>query len=149
MLLLMGGFGGLGMMAGNWIDLGFPMSSDAVSHHAHHQMGPLSWMTALMLLFAVPPSIAFSRCLEPARRSLVVIPAVAIDVAGMLLGMFAAHHFWAMPLAHALGSHFAGMHLAMLGGMLVGMIPAMFLRDWMLGWVEERRIARPARRFAR
>ncbi len=138
MLLLMGGFGGLGMMIGGWIDMGFPASAAAVTHQHHHQMGLVSWMTGLMLLFAVPPGVAFSRCIAPVRRSPAVIPAVAIDVLGMLLGMFAAHTFWAMPLAHAIGSHFAGMHLAMLAGMLGGMIPAMLLRDLLLRYIEFR-----------
>lgn len=142
MLMLMGGFGGLGMMIGSWIDLGLPMAGNAIEHHHHHAIGLVSWMTGVMLLFAVPPGVALSRCLAPVRRTPWVVVAVAIDVLGMLAGMFAAHTWWAMPLAHTLGSHFAGMHLAMLGGMLGGMIPAMLLRDWLFRFLESRRASR-------
>lgn len=148
MLLLMAGLGGLGMMIGGWVDAGFPMQPPMGHHHHHHAItlaGVCTWMVGFMLLFAVPPSAVFSRCLAPIRRKpLLLAMALALDCTGMIIGMFLAAAWWGMPLMHWTGSHFAGHHLAMLIGMLGGMIPAMLLRDLILRLLERRAAARAA-----
>ena len=83
-----------------------------------------------MLLFSVPAGAAWSRCLEPVRRRPAWLAvALIIDVAGMLTGMILVASWWTMSLMRATGSHFSAHHLAMLTGMLGGMLPAMLLRD--------------------
>jgi hypothetical protein len=90
-------------------------------------------MTWLMLLAAVPPGVAFSRCLAPIRRRPGWLTmAVLLDVAGMLAGMILAASAWTFPLRRLTGSHFSAHQIAMLAGMLGGMLPAMLLRDWIL-----------------
>jgi len=132
MLLLMGALGGLGMMLGVWIDKGFPLAPPAPPAHARApSLRPLAtWMTWLMLLFAVPAGATWSRCMAPVRRRPGWLAfALLLDVAGMLTGMILAASWWTMSLMRATGSHFSAHHLAMLAGMLGGMLPAMLLRD--------------------
>jgi len=140
MLLLMAGYGGFGMMLGGWIDAGLPLSPPP-GHHHHGIMwsAVFTWMTGLMLLFAVPPSALYSRCLAGVKRRPVLLAmALVLDCGGMVIGMLAAGAWWGMALMNWTGSHFAGMHLAMLAGMLGGMLPAMLLRDWLLLMIERR-----------
>jgi hypothetical protein len=132
MLLLMGALGGLGMMIGTWIDKGFPLSPPVppAAPRAPSLRPLATWMTWLMLLFAVPAGAAWSRCLAPVRRRpgwLAV--ALLVDVAGMLTGMILVASLWTKSLMRVTGSHFSAHHLAMLAGMLGGMLPAMLLRD--------------------
>ncbi len=131
MLLIMGALGGLGMMLGFWIDKGYPLAPPPPSHAHTPSLRPLAtWMTWLMLLFAVPAGAALSRCLAPARRRPGLLAfALLLDVAGMLAGMILAASWWTMPLARVTGSHFSAHHAAMVAGMLGGMLPAMLLRD--------------------
>lgn len=132
MLLLMFGYGGLGMLAGWWVDAGFvaPLHCPA---HMGLARGLTSWMTCLMVVFALPPCLAYSRCIaavrsSPGRLALVI----AIDIASMIAGMFAMGRWLGPALAAGLGERRAGMHVAMLGGMLAGMLAGMLFRDWLL-----------------
>lgn len=132
MLLLMAAFGGLGMMVGTWIDKGFPLvPPPPPAAPRPPSLRPLAtWMVWLMLLAAVPPSAFWSRCLEPVRRRPGWLAfALVLDVAGMLAGMILAASWWTRPLMRLTGSHFSAHQLAMLAGMLGGMLPAMLLRD--------------------
>lgn len=135
MLLIMAAFGGLGMWVGDrldhWIDPNAPLCP------LHDARGPLalasSWMTWLMLVFAVPPSILWSRCLQPLRRRpLRLAMALLLDMGGMLAGMIAAHFWLGRAWALRIPPPELGMHLAMLSGMLGGMLPAMWVRDRLL-----------------
>ena len=138
MLLLMGALGGLGMMIGTWVDKGFPLTPPPPPAHPRApSLRPLAtWMTWLMLLFAVPPGAAWSRCLAPVRkRPAWMAFALFLDTAGMLAGMILVASWWTFPLIRATGSHFSAHHIAMLAGMLAGMCLAMFLRDAVFGLV--------------
>lgn len=141
MLLIMAAFGGFGMWLGDrvdhWVDPNAPLCP---LHDARGVLGLLeSWMTWLMLAFAIPPSILWSRCLQPLRRSRGrLVFALALDMAGMLAGMIAAHLWLGRAWAMRIPPPELGMHLAMLFGMLAGMVPAMWLRDALL-----RRISPP------
>lgn len=132
MLLVMGALGGFGMLLGTWTDARFTSSLVGVpcSMHGRADGGLFTWMTGLMLLFAIPPGVAWSRCLlryRPHRAALAA--AVALDTAGMLAGMIAFGLWFADPFSLLAASATAGMHLAMLTGMLAGMAAAMPLRD--------------------
>lgn len=143
MLIVMAAFGGFGMWLGDrvdhWIDPNAPLCP------LHDARGVLalagSWMTWLMLAFAIPPSIAWSRCLQPLRGSPArLVFALVLDMGGMLAGMIAAHFWIGRAWALRLPPPELGMHLAMLVGMLAGMLPAMWARDAALAaW--ERRLA--------
>ncbi len=135
MLLVMAAFGGFGMWLGDrvdhWLDPNAPLCP---LHDARGVLALLdSWMTWLMLAFAIPPSILWSRSLQPLRRSPArLLLALALDMAGMLAGMIAAHFWLGRAWALRIPPPELGMHLAMLLGMLAGMIPAMWLRDALL-----------------
>ncbi len=136
MLIVMAAFGGFGMWLGDrvdhWIDPNAPLCP------LHDARGVLalagSWMTWLMLAFAIPPSVLWSRCLQPLRASAgKLVFALALDMGGMLAGMIAAHFWIGRAWALRIPPPELGMHLAMLAGMLAGMLPAMWLRDRILG----------------
>ncbi len=132
MILVMGALGGFGMLLGTWADARFAASLAGVPcpMHTRADGGLFTWMTGLMLLFAVPPGAAWSRCLEryrPHRPAFAA--AVALDTVGMLAGMIAFGLWFAEPFSLVVESATAGMHLAMLTGMLAGMAAAMPLRD--------------------
>lgn len=135
MLLAMAAFGGFGMWLGDrldhWLDPNAPLCP---LHDARGFLALLeSWMTWLMLAFAIPPSILWSRCLQPLRRRPARLAfALALDMAGMLGGMIAAHFWVGRAWALRIPPPELGMHLAMLFGMLAGMLPAMWLRDALL-----------------
>ncbi len=132
MLFLMGALGGLGMMLGTWIDKGFPVSPPPPPPMPRPpSLRPVAtWMTWLMLLFAVPPGALWSRCLAPMRRRPAWLAfALLLDAVGMVTGMILVASVWTRPLMKLTGSHFSAHHLAMLVGMLAGMLPAMLLRD--------------------
>jgi len=155
MLLVMAAGGGLGMLVGWWVDLGYvapaagPSFHLAMGHAACH--GPqsagswqmvFSWMTALMLLGAIPPGVLLTRCAELARSgwrrwASTHIVGNVVMVAGMVwLG-----HWLGPGLARLAGSGVVGGHLAMLIGMLAGMEAGMFAGEAVLGlkpWQEWR-----------
>jgi hypothetical protein len=132
MLIVMAAFGGFGMWLGDrvdhWIDPNAPLCP---LHDARGAAAlAASWMTWLMLVFAIPPSVAWSRCLQPLRRKPArLVFALALDMGGMLAGMIAAHFWLGRAWALRIPPPELGMHLAMLAGMLAGMLPAMWLRD--------------------
>jgi hypothetical protein len=208
MLLVMGAFGGLGMLAGWWVDLGFQPPPPEAGFHAAmghgcssspqpldggatgccaptegqdavetssdiHSKAPhaeppaipdtgnndrpaseaahggggswtmvTSWMTALMLLAAIPPGLAWTRCADLARSGWRrwVSTHIVGNVA-MVVGMVWIGHAVGPLLAHTLGSNVLGGHLAMLGGMLAGMEIGMLAGEAVLGlkpWQEWR-----------
>jgi hypothetical protein len=143
MTLVMLALGGLGMILGSWADAGFGPLAGAAGPSCCHLEGSahepilrsvFSWMTALMLLFSVPPGFVLTRCAALARRS--VRHGIAMHVfgnVGMVAGMIAAGRLLGGFLGQALGSAPAGHHLAMLGGMLLGMPAAEWLGQALLG----------------
>ena len=115
MLLLMGGFGGLAMAAADLPYAGLP---------ACHRSASLLIMGLPMWLAGVIPALFWSRCLRQARAQGRLAFYLAIDLAAMILGMYAAHFAtatWPLPFHHA----------AMCAGMLLGMGLAMPLRPWL------------------
>ncbi|MGC8761288.1 MAG: hypothetical protein ACP5UT_01690 [Bryobacteraceae bacterium] len=148
MLIIMAAFGGFGMWLGDradhWLDAGAPLCP---LHDARGVAAlATSWMTWLMLAFAIPPSVLWSRCLQPLRSSPLRLSfALALDMGGMLAGMIAAHFWLGRAWALRIPPPELGMHLAMLTGMLAGMLPAMWLRDAALAaWDRRRRFAASA-----
>jgi len=187
MLLVMGAFGGLGMLAGWWVDLGFTAPPRDASFHAamghgcsghmavfdHGAVAPgdgccsgtadpttagteghtptvspsgpsagmgmfwpmvLSWMTGLMLVGAIPPGLAFTRCAQLARTSWRRwISTHVVGNALMIAGMIWLGHWIGPTLAAATGSAVLGGHLGMLAGMLLGMEAGMFGGEALLG----------------
>lgn len=91
-----------------------------------------NWMNGLMLLFALPPSIWWARCLQPYRAHPVRLARVLLfDSLGMILGMPLGMWLLGSGLATLLGAHVLAHHLAMLLGMLAGMYGIMRLRPWL------------------
>ena len=135
-ILVMGALGGFGMLLGTWADARFAPSLAGVAcpMHTRADAGLFTWMTGLMLLAAVPPGAAWSRCLERFRgHRPSFAAALAVDTAGMLAGMTACGLWFAEPFTLLAGSAAAGMHLAMLAGMLAGVGGALAPRDWLAG----------------
>ncbi|MGD8439945.1 MAG: hypothetical protein PVG53_05375 [Holophagae bacterium] len=187
MLLVMGAFGGLGMLAGWWIDLGWtapprdasfhvamghgcgghmvavdhgaaapgdgccpgtadptrsgseghePPASSSGPSHGGGMFWPMvfSWMTGLMLVGAIPPGAAFTRCARLARTSRRRwISTHVVGNALMIAGMIWLGHRIGPVLATATGSAVLGGHLGMLAGMLLGMEVGMFGGEALLG----------------
>jgi hypothetical protein len=150
MLLIMAAFGGFGMWLGDrvdhWIDPNAPLCPLHDARGAAALAG--SWMTWLMLAFAIPPSVLWSRCLQPLRRRPTRLAlALLLDMGGMLAGMIGAHFWFGRAWALRIPPPELGMHLAMLAGMLAGMLPAMWLRDALLP-ARDRAAARAGARAA-
>jgi hypothetical protein len=104
MLLIMSSMGGFGMLAAGF---GTPL--------CHH-----SWpATAGMLLLSVPASLRYARCLQGLSRAS-LLAALFVDMAGMITGMEMAHRL-------AMQSDMWHMHLAMMIGMNLGMLPRLAL----------------------
>jgi hypothetical protein len=134
MALVMAAWGGLGMLAGWWIDL-----ARGAPPPCHLGTGPLwqgaiTWMTFLMLAGAIPPALAWTRCAALARSSRArwAITHVAGNLA-MVAGMLALGRALGPVLGASLGSPLVGGHLAMLLGMVGGMEAAMWLGEWAAG----------------
>jgi hypothetical protein len=124
MLLLMGGFGGLGMLLGNIAD-GTPSC-----HLGNMQF--LCWMNGGMIIGGFLPAIVWSRCLRTVRHTRLFLPVIAVDSAGMYLGM--ASPYWlvsSLELAHSSLGIWA--HPLALGAMLAGMMIAMAFNSVWLG----------------
>jgi hypothetical protein len=116
MLVLMGGFGGLGMLLGNIAD-GVPSCHLGSLHF-------FSWMNGGMAIGGLLPAIAWSRCLLAARQAGRLRFVVAVDSTGMWLGMAFPHWMVSvLPLAPSFLGIWA--HPLMLGAMLAGMAIAM------------------------
>jgi hypothetical protein len=115
MLLIMFASGGFGML------LGMPLS-----HHMSHMVDFTIWrMCAGMLLFGFAPAVAFSRCLRAARQRGVLAVALLIDFSAMLAGMWLSTRVRIGPDEQLVFNR----HLAMLGGMMLGMIAGMWIRS--------------------
>jgi hypothetical protein len=144
MLLVMLAAGGLGMLIGMALDQQLAAAAvgaaghSAAQHHGHHAASPWSavwtWMTGLMLLSAIPASLAWTRCAELARSgwrrwtSTHVVGNVAMVVAMVWIG-----HWLGPAVGRLTGAPMTGHHLAMLIGMLLGMEAGMFLGEAVLG----------------
>ncbi len=197
MLLVMGALGGLGMLAGWWVDLGFqapPANASfhavmghsghagtmpgaagtdaATDPHAHHAMqmadasppepaaeaqghemkpehhaigshaahlaGPFTmvttWMTGLMLAFAIPAGVRLTRCARLARTGWRRwVSTHLVGNAMMVAGMILVGHRLGPALGAFTGSNVLGGHVAMLIGMLIGMEVGMFAGEAVLG----------------
>jgi hypothetical protein len=118
MLLVMGAFGGLGMLVGGWFDGPVPPCH-------RNPWNPFTWMNAGMFLLGIPPAIPVSRCLQEARRLGLLVPVLVFDALGMWLGMVAAHRQVVSPDPVAA-------HVAMTVGMLLGMAVTMGFRPALL-----------------
>lgn len=116
MILLMGGFGGLGMWLGPWLYYG-----GVTLPACHYGLGGWLAMNAGMFALGLPPALLWSRCVAIARRDGFLVPKLAADTIGMLGGMCAGH--WLVPIALGSLTHHAGMVAGMLGGMA---LPALF-----------------------
>lgn len=133
MLLLMLAWGGFGMLWGWQLD----GAMQAVGHSAAHGVdrGWFRWlngMKILMLVFAIPPSIWWARCLAPYRPFRWRLAWVlACDALGMVLGMMAGGRLLGHSLSAVLGAPVLAHHLAMLAGMLAGMAVTMVARPWL------------------
>ena len=147
MFLVMGAFGGLGMLLGWWADLGFTAPPADAGFHAamghascpHHGGGsPWSmvwtWMTGAMLLAAIPPGLALTRCAELARSGWRRwVSTHLVGNACMVAGMIWIGHWIGPGIARLAGSSVLGGQVGMLLGMLVGMEAGMFLGEAGLG----------------
>lgn len=73
-----------------------------------------------------------ARCLQPYRRYPGRLAGVlALDAAGMVLGMMAGGRLLGHPLGMLSGAPALAHHVAMLAGMLAGMYVTMLLRRWL------------------
>ena len=120
MFLIMTAFGGFGMVVGGY--------GQPTCHH--------SWAgTAGMLVCAVPPSLAFARCLQGPRRYWWL----GLDLVGMLGGMEIGHRV-------AVGTDSWVMHLSMLVGMNAGMTLRLGVEE-LVGRLERRDVSVANGRF--
>jgi hypothetical protein len=137
MLLVTGGLGGLGMLVGSMLDASGATPGTGVMPPCHVAAAPhavlampwlgfdlvpsLSWMNGLMLLACVGGCLLLCPRQVPCRPSdyLGLCTTQGILSIGMLLGMSFGGRLGSSPLARAFGDA-GGMHLAMLGGMLLG-----------------------------
>ncbi len=110
----------------------------AMSASAAHSVGPFAmvttWMTGLMLAFAIPAGVLLTRCARLARtgwRRWVSTHLVGNAV--MVVGMIVVGHRLGPALGAFTGSNVLGGHIAMLLGMLVGMEAGMFVGEAVLG----------------
>jgi hypothetical protein len=140
MLLVMLALGGLGMIVGWWIDFGCTAAPEWLRAGA---MAPRpwrfwdkvwSWMTGLMLVGGIVPSLLITRCARLARRSRrrFVTTHIVGNVA-MVAGMIWWNRLYGRAIGRLLGSYVVGAHLAMLVGMGVGMAAGMWLGEALVG----------------
>ncbi|HNX48738.1 MAG TPA: hypothetical protein PKL08_01125 [Thermoanaerobaculaceae bacterium] len=147
MILVMLALGGLGMIIGWWIDFGM---APAPSWLRLGGMAPRpwsfwsrvwSWMTGLMLLGAIPPSLAWTRCARLARLSRRRwVSTHLLGNAAMVAGMIWTNRWLGRTVGHLAGSLVVGAHVAMLLGMTIGMTAGMWLGEAALGlrpWRED------------
>lgn len=140
MILVMLALGGLGMIVGWWIDFGM---APAPAWMRLGGMAPRpwsfwsrvwSWMTGLMLLGAIPPALAWTRCARLARRSRRRwVSTHLLGNAAMVAGMIWTNRWLGRAVGHLAGSLVVGAHVAMLLGMTIGMAAGMWLGEAALG----------------
>ena len=122
MLLLMGGFGGLGMLLGS-------LAEGSPSCHMGN-MHFFSFMTAGMMLGGFLPAAFLSRCLRTAKIQGRLLAVIAFDSIGMWMGM--AFPLWTVS-AFGLGPPPRELlHPLLVTGMLSGMLTTMALRTFWL-----------------
>jgi len=149
MLLVMLAVGGLGMLLGMALDQRFQAAASGAmpAGHCHHYPGSpwsavFTWMTGLMLLAAIPASLAWTRCAELARSDWKRwISTHLIGNAAMVVGMIWFGRWFGPALGALTGAPTVGNHIGMLIGMLVGMEAGMFLGEAVFGlkpWQEWR-----------
>lgn len=117
MLVLMGGFGGLGMLLGT--------RAAAGTAAACHPSSGAVWlgMFAGMLAAGLPPVLAWARCLQGLPWRARLLP-VLLDLLGMTAGMTLGHVLLReLPIDRP-----ALHHIVMIVGMLLGMAAAIPLR---------------------
>lgn len=129
MTLAMFSFGGLLMLVGWWADAGFGavvrdgvcLCGCADSTMGLGLLGPWNWMTAGMILGAVPALV-----FEPASRWSRRITCWAVGILGMLAGMeLGAWLIAQVPVSSAsAGAHFFATYASMILGMTAGMLLA-------------------------
>ncbi|HEU4556622.1 MAG TPA: hypothetical protein VFS20_02190 [Longimicrobium sp.] len=112
-------FGGLGMMAGEWV----ARSGSATAHHAgmaHGPPAPGAWITASAVMLLTCAAACRWSCAPLCHGGWMRTTAAhGIAAGGMLAGMAAAGAVLATPLGSVLGAA-AGVHLAMVLGMTAG-----------------------------
>ncbi len=152
MLLVMLAAGGLGMVLGMALDqrlaaeTAAAMGHQTTHHCGHHAGSPLSavatWMTGLMLLLAIPASLAWTRCAELARSGWRRwVSTHLVGNAAMVVAMVYFGHWFGSALGRFTRAEMTGHHLAMVIGMLIGMEAGMILGETVLGlrpWAELR-----------
>lgn len=140
MALVMLACGGLGMILGWWIDFGLspaPLWMRLGLPNPMHRgflEKVFSWMTGLMLVAGIPPSLVWTRCAALAKNNLRLI--VSTHVIGnivMVVGMILINQFYGRALGKLMGSLVIGAHVAMLVGMVGGMVAGMWLGEAALG----------------
>ena len=137
MLLVTGSLGGLGMLVGSTLDASVATPRIGVMPSCHVAAAPhallampwlgfdlvpsLNWMNGLMLLACVGGCLLLCPRRVPCQPSgyLGLCTTQGILSIGMLLGMSFGGRLGSSPLGRAFGEA-GGMHLAMLGGMLLG-----------------------------
>ena len=118
MLLLMGGFGGLGMLLGS-------LAEGSPSCHIGN-MHFFSFMTAGMLLGGFLPAAFLSRCLLTARIQGRFLAVIAFDSTGMWMGM--AFPLWTLSALGLGPPPRELLHPLLATGMLSGMLTTMAFR---------------------
>lgn len=136
MALVMLAGGGLGMVIGWWIDLTL---SPGQLHGCCGGGGSVwrsvfSWMTGLMLLGAIPPSLVLTRCARLARGNpRLWVSTHLLGNAAMVAAMIAGGRLFGRTFGVMVGSPVVGGHLAMVIGMVLGMVAGMWLGEALLG----------------
>jgi hypothetical protein len=140
MILVMLAMGGLGMILGWWIDFGWQpaaawMREGQPSPHPWSFWSKVwSWMTGLMLVGSIPPSLAWTRCARLARLSRRRwVSTHLLGNAAMVAGMIWTNRWIGHAVGRLAGSLVVGAHVAMLAGMAVGMAVGMWLCEAALG----------------
>lgn len=144
MLLVMLAAGGLGMVVGTAIDQQLAESAAAAmghgpAGHCHgHSSSPWAavwtWMTGLMLLLAIPASLAWTRCARLARLSRRRwVSTHLVGNAAMVVAMVWFGHWFGHSLGRLMQAPATGHHVAMVVGMLLGMEAGMILGEAALG----------------
>lgn len=139
MALVMLAAGGLGMIIGWWIDIpSAPVVACCASASLQGETSFLSkvwsYMTGMMLLAAIGPSLVLTRCAARARGNpRLWLSTHVIGNAAMVAGMILINRAWGRVAARLLGSPVVGAHVAMLVGMVGGMVAGMWLGEAVLG----------------
>jgi hypothetical protein len=149
MAIVMAAFGGLGMAVGWWVDFGLGraplwMRLGVAAPGPWSFWGKVfSFMTLGMLVAAIPPSLALTRCARLARESR--RRWVATHILGnvtMVAGMIVVNRWLGRAIGRLAGSLVVGAHVAMMLGMILGMVAGMWLGEALLGLRPWRELAR-------